>query len=571
MNKHNTVLNIRDRLYGGTIYFCFLGIILYLLFLSLVSTSMIDRKEHIYYLPDNIWSNLIYLTGAIVAGSLLSQVGFVRKLMDRVNGNDRLFCALRRGMLFAMLAAASIWVLSTQYIPGADQFSVQAIAASFADGDYQPTDYLNYLRAYPGQLGLVFFSTMLAKVFGNQNYIVFQLLNAGALTLFYREISELWRELGARNSVLLFAQALGFLFFPPILYCSFVYGNLLGLFLSVAAIRQEILFFRKGGLLRGAAAVLGILAAMIMKQNYMIFAIGMLIYGFRCLDWKRPAQSAVLLMIASTMFCSTAIPRTLTRIESGVEPSKGMSSLAWIAMGLQDGPRAPGWYNSFNWNSFFSNEQDKALQADAAKESIRESLEGFRKDEPGAVKFFTQKIASQWNEPTFQSFWIVQIRKPGVDRAKWAKDFASIVSYDRWAWRLNILELLLLFGAAAYCALCVGKDTDPAELLCAMIFAGGFLFHLFWEGKGQYTISYFVLLLPYSAMGFSALWGRLGHLAGTGTFGISQGTKKVLLAALLLGSILLAVYANGRLKCLTEGKAAYQEFLVNRILAEENQ
>ena len=39
------------------------------------------------------------------------------------------------------------------------------------------------------------------------------------------------------------------------------------------------------------------------------------------------------------------------------------------------------------------------------------------------------------------------------------------------------------------------------RLLLPMIFIGGFIFHLFWEAKGQYTITYFVLLIPYCAKG----------------------------------------------------------------------
>ena len=39
------------------------------------------------------------------------------------------------------------------------------------------------------------------------------------------------------------------------------------------------------------------------------------------------------------------------------------------------------------------------------------------------------------------------------------------------------------------------------RLLLPMIFIGGFIFHLFWEAKGQYTITYFVLLIPYCVKG----------------------------------------------------------------------
>ena len=39
-------------------------------------------------------------------------------------------------------------------------------------------------------------------------------------------------------------------------------------------------------------------------------------------------------------------------------------------------------------------------------------------------------------------------------------------------------------------------------VLLAIIFLGGFLFHLFWEAKGQYALTYFLLLFPYAAAGW---------------------------------------------------------------------
>ena len=35
-----------------------------------------------------------------------------------------------------------------------------------------------------------------------------------------------------------------------------------------------------------------------------------------------------------------------------------------------------------------------------------------------------------------------------------------------------------------------------------ILFIGGFLFHLVWEAKGQYTITYFILLIPYAVAGY---------------------------------------------------------------------
>ena len=38
-----------------------------------------------------------------------------------------------------------------------------------------------------------------------------------------------------------------------------------------------------------------------------------------------------------------------------------------------------------------------------------------------------------------------------------------------------------------------------------MILVGGFLFHLVWEAKGQYTLPYMVLVIPLAVEGWRTL------------------------------------------------------------------
>ncbi len=45
------------------------------------------------------------------------------------------------------------------------------------------------------------------------------------------------------------------------------------------------------------------------------------------------------------------------------------------------------------------------------------------------------------------------------------------------------------------------RKKSSTLLIGIVIFCGGFLFHLFWEGKGQYTFPYFVILIPYGLIG----------------------------------------------------------------------
>ena len=43
--------------------------------------------------------------------------------------------------------------------------------------------------------------------------------------------------------------------------------------------------------------------------------------------------------------------------------------------------------------------------------------------------------------------------------------------------------------------------SDASELLYITALIGGFLFHTFWEAKCQYTLPYFILLIPLAVIG----------------------------------------------------------------------
>ena len=66
---------------------------------------------------------------------------------------------------------------------------------------------------------------------------------------------------------------------------------------------------------------------------------------------------------------------------------------------------------------------------------------------------------------------------------------------------MNLYQLLLFAGALCM-TWCGRKQKDVSKLILMICVLGGFLFHMIWEGKSQYIISYFPLLLPCAALGF---------------------------------------------------------------------
>lgn len=67
---------------------------------------------------------------------------------------------------------------------------------------------------------------------------------------------------------------------------------------------------------------------------------------------------------------------------------------------------------------------------------------------------------------------------------------------------LNDIQTLIWAGVLLYLFLRWGSG-NLYELMGAVIFLGGYLFHLFWESSASYTIPYFVLLIPYAVCGMT--------------------------------------------------------------------
>lgn len=63
---------------------------------------------------------------------------------------------------------------------------------------------------------------------------------------------------------------------------------------------------------------------------------------------------------------------------------------------------------------------------------------------------------------------------------------------------LKIYELAVIMGAIFYL---LHRRLETADCLFAVVFIGGFLFHIFWEAASQYMLPYFIMLIPYGVLG----------------------------------------------------------------------
>ena len=473
----------------------------FLTVVSLISTSYFNTEtsfaERPQYRMDHVLLNLLVLAVFLEILFLLNRKWDLEKF------------PVRKLAAFAVIFVVGIsifWVQISHTYPEADQKAVSWVAYLMTQGNFLFFEHGKYMQIYPNQLGLAAILELLYRITGGENWKVFMYLtalaNGAVVYLLYKITDRLFQK--KRVCVLVLISSMGCI--QIMLYTTFLYGITLGLSLALSAfwflllsMEQEKAGWKQAGYALLAAVLIG--ASVLVKKNYSIFLVAMIILLFYK-AWEKKEIRMVLAAVILVLMTSL-MGKGLTAFyeaRSGMEISNGMPKSLWVAMGMQEGERAEGWYNAFNFDTFVENDCDAEKSDAIAKASISESLQKFRKDPGYAAKFYYKKTVSQWNEPTYEALWVNQFH---------SGDFSRIVQsiYDGKLYvvlheYMNLYQSLI-FAAVLYGLLKRRKSWRLEQLFLLIVILGGFCFHILWEAKSQYIFPYFVILLPYAAVGIS--------------------------------------------------------------------
>ena len=493
------------RLYSLVVRFFFACIVSGLLILSLVCICYLEASEYVYLCIDAVTRQALVLLAVLLGTVALGYFTRGKKLhWEKMD-------FLRWGMLVLGGIAGAFWVLNTRYIPRADQLSILKFAEHLRKGEYGVFDAGSYMARYPHQSGIVLVLWCLSMIWGDGNYVAFQLLNVAAYVLILWTLGEFAIRLGRKPVLPTF---LGFLFLPLLFYTSFLYGTLLGLCFAMLAALQTVDFCHSGKVRSGLFAGLSLFAALVFKSNYQIFAIGILIYaGMYLVSHKAWKRWSIVLVLLAAFVVGTKLPIFCMERITGQDFSHGSTTLSWVVMGLHDdGNQSPGRYDGYVWSTLDDAGLDSRLQKERVEQDLKNRLKELVGNPGYAAKLFLKKTASQWCEPIFEGIWILQQMKTDYSIPLWIRNLVSPVGSWRVSGALNYVHIIILFGAALLAFF--GKENISNEACLLMtIFIGGFLFHTFWEAKGQYTMPYFTLLIPLAIQGYgiAARAGKKGE------------------------------------------------------------
>lgn len=471
-----------------------------LLLMSILKTSYIDIKEVTTFQRDNLILNIIILVVFLLI--LL----YIYRKKEKINIGKKFCIAIT--ILLAILCL--IYIIFGKFVPTADQWSVFNIAKQFHNGDFSAMDVGGELHRYPNQIGIITIIYYLGYIFGIDKYSYIQFMNIIFLIVSFIFIYKICKKVFARyksenRNKLTYVFLVMFL--PIAFYTTFVYGNIIGFSLSIISLYYCLCYIEDKKAKNILLTIICIVGAVIIKSNYAINLIGIILILLCNLfeDKKYINIFVILLIIVSQILSNSLIKLNIERITKA-KVSNGIPKTAWIAMGLQKGDeRAEGWYNRYTLGVFEKNEYNIEETNEEAKNEIKERIKYFISNPKDSYIFFRNKIESEWNEPTYQSLWIMHYMKNQTEETyifdgKINENLINKI-YIKYC---NIIQLIILFGACYYFILNFRKNNID-ELSFAIIFIGGFIFHLFWEAKSQYTITYFILLIPYCINGWCDL------------------------------------------------------------------
>ena len=524
VKKNNKILS----LFFNLILVLALCILIYITISAFITTAYFqstftNATELTSYKFDNIFENIIYILIIILIIKIISKI-----VMNKSVG--KIFILL----FFIGILTLFIWaVLFFKLRPIVDQGNVVSLAFStLNDNLFLKVSSGDYLEKFPYQFPFIFYISVIFKIamklgtiFWKNFHIILQLANV----IFSILSMILMYQIGKRmiqnekvNKILLALILLFGIYF--MFFNTHIYGNIPGLTFALLAILFTMMFIDSQKIKYIFVIGISISISILLKSNYKIFLIGILLILFidliKIVNYKKilafiiiPTIIIVFQIINNILF----VQMTYSEVPEGV-PMISYVYMAWA----QETERSAGWYTEDVLIIY----EDAFYDSSVAKEkSIQMLIERMKyllfEDRQEFVRYSFDKFNSTWLNPTFQTIWCAT---PGKFRATedleyrkyllendLIKDMVNFTS-DLYHVEEKFMDAyqIIIFAFSVVGLFIHQKSNETKFYLPIIIFLGGAAFHFFlWETKAIYVIQYYFLLLPYAAIGLDKVFKLL--------------------------------------------------------------
>lgn len=469
-----------------------------LFYYSLTMTGYVPidlSSELISFRQDNILINCMWLIIAVIFGEMINTL--IKKI--RVRLNTRIIAAV---VAVCSMFIAMFWVAGANVLPDSDQWNVSFYANMFNLGDFSGFDKGKYIATCPHQLGIVTLLRIIYSIMGPDRFLGFRMLSVFGVGIIVYVGYEIVRKLTKQSVFAEISYLLLCIFcFPLYIYTLFIYGEVLSTAVLFVAAWLLLSCLERFGWGKVVTLMVCSGLSVQLRQNSLVVLLGFLVVLFvkiiQEFNWKRMVMIVVIPLgiLAGNLFID------LIYHEHYKEDAFAIPNLLYIAMGTNWEEQNPGWFSRYNYTVFFENDCDPEAASEVAMADLQEFIAHCVENPDYALEFYKEKFIAQWNDPMYHCLAMNCKVNYGEPQNPIVENFYFGELRLLTEEFMNIYQLLV-YGAILYWLISGFRKDQKIEMHVLMVgIFGGFLFSLLWEAKTRYIFPYFIMMLPYAAMG----------------------------------------------------------------------
>ena len=479
-----------------------MAVFLFFAVVGLVSTCTVDigftatNNEHVSFLADNVFRNLLFLLVFFCIARIV--------LLLPAGGEKHRPLLLKGALVLAVTGMGCWWVLSTHTLPCADAQTILEEAARLARGNYESLIATSYFRIFPFQLGYLLYAEGFFRVFSENAIVAIQLVNVLWVDVAFLALLAITRELFHDDRLELLTGVLLLFCLQPVFLCTFPYGVLPGLGLSLGGVYFVVAYMRDHAIWRLIPAALLLALAIALRKNCTILLIACCI-GL-ALHVLKTKQLSGLMGIAVMAVLAWLIPFGVQKsyeVRTDAVFGQGTPQGAWLVTGFEESSMCCGWFGSYTTTVFSDNGFDREKTEKQIAQDFSERMAVFADRPRYLASFLYKKVVSQWNEPAYQSIWSSAVSPHEGKPAPLAESLLFGEAGESMKQYFNDYVQFVYLCFALGLAFLVKKErrmTDAVVILPLTVF-GAFLYHALFEAKAQYALVYLPMMLPFAAYG----------------------------------------------------------------------
>ena len=476
-------------------------------------TAHLIRWEETAFVNDSIVFGMASVLLVVIVIALGMQTGAYRRCAEAMR-NDATFRVTSLVISAVTVAVGITWVLSTQFIPGVDEGEIYRFAGEALGGDWSMFEWGRYLSRYPNNWGIFLFDYALQAVFGIWQYMPFEIVNAFVTAGIFMELAGIGRQLGLGRMGQLMILLAGVLFFPVAMYSQMIYGNLIGTMFACAALRHAMAYMSEGKVSDAVFGALCMAAAMFFKSTMLVYLAALLVATTVSAIARRSWQRLLFPVLVVVAYLGQSwVTKAIIVAISGQSLFSQIPITTFIAMGLQDGPLAPGWWNDYLHTAWHQCGGSLDTLSTISKDSISQSLSGFTGNPRMATDFFVRKFLSTWTNPTFQCFATAR-NGSIIDLPDWVRWLLSYRGQDSVGGYLDVFVSVVTASALVAIVAQKPKNLPEGTVLVCMLIDGAVLYLLVSETKARYALMFWIVLIPLAVIGLRGVANMLSHAMG---------------------------------------------------------